>query len=321
MTEQDIKHLDGIHIAFGLIHEDGCVAWKNDRIAMKRIKEINPEIRLILSIGGWAADGFSQAAFTEEGRRKLAKSAIELVKSEGLDGLDLDWEYPCIGDGGIQALPEDKENFTLLIAEFRKQLTELEEYKTLSIAAAALDEYLASTNMKEVASYLDYVQLMTYDFHCGFSTVSGHLANLYASNAEPKAPNAHDGILKFVAHGVPMEKLVMGAAYYGRVWADVENKQNGLAVSVDPNKHTFMKYNEILTLMKEEPSYIRYYDEDAKACYLFDGSTFITYEDKETIQYKIEYVKENSMYGMMFWEYEQDETHTLTTFIKNGLCT
>ncbi|MFI3175996.1 MAG: glycosyl hydrolase family 18 protein [Eubacteriales bacterium] len=319
MTESDIRILDGIHIAFGLINEEGKVYWQADRESMKRIRQIHPNIKLILSIGGWAADGFSQAASSEEGRVELARSAVALLVEEGLDGLDLDWEYPCIDAGEIQALPEDKENFTLLLAEFRRQLDELDTYKSLSIAAGALDIYLESTNMADVVQYLDYVQLMTYDFHCGASETSGHLANLYPSKTEPEAPNADYAIQAFVKSGVPKNKLVMGAAYYGRVWTHVENKNDGLGVLVSPSNHTHMKYNEIIELLEKDPSYKRYYDEDAKACYLYNGDTFITYEDKDTLRHKLDYVLENELYGMMFWEYEQDETHTLTGFLKKGL--
>ncbi|MFI3200156.1 MAG: glycosyl hydrolase family 18 protein [Eubacteriales bacterium] len=319
MKEHDIKALDSIHIAFGLINDKGQVYWEADRKAMERIKGIKPNIQFILSIGGWAADGFSQAAATKEGRIELARSAVEILVKEELDGLDLDWEYPCIGNDVIHAMPEDKENFTLLLAEFREQLSELPTYKTLSIAAGGLDEYLEATNMAEVVTYLDYVQLMTYDFHNGMSTMTGHLANLYPSKVEPDAPNSDYAVRRFVEEGVPMNKIVMGGTFYGRVWSGLENRNNGLGVTGYPEKHDFYRYNQIVDLLQKDATYKRYFDEEAKACYLFNGDTFITYEDEETLRYKTAYVKENGMYGMMFWEYEQDQTYTLTTVLKKGL--
>lgn len=322
MTEEDIKILDAIHIAFGLI-KNGEVYWvrKNTTKELARIKAINPNIKLILSVGGWAADGFSQAAYTKEGREKFAESAIALLKEENLDGLDMDWEYPCIGDGGIQALPEDKENFTLLLAELRKQLDECDSYKSLSIAAGGLESYINATNMGEVQKYLDYVQLMTYDFHCGFSKITGHLANLYGSKAEPDAPNADHTIGLFVDAGVPIEKIVMGAAFYGRVWRGVPNINNGLGQMTEVENGDDSKgYAELVDIVATKKNgFERFWDEDAKAAYLFNGKIFISFEDEEALSYKIDYVKDKNMYGVMYWEYAQDESYTLTKFLHDGL--
>lgn len=70
LTKEDIEKLDVIHIAFGLM-EEGCVVWKreNTTTQIKRIKEINPSLKIVLAIGGWAADGFSQASYGEEERK------------------------------------------------------------------------------------------------------------------------------------------------------------------------------------------------------------------------------------------------------------
>lgn len=241
---------------------------------------------------------------------------IDLVKEENLDGIDIDWEYPCMDDGGIQALPEDKENFTKLLARLREDLDALGEEKTLSIAAGALPSYIESTNMGEVVAYLDYVQLMTYDFHCGFSKITGHLANLYAGKTEPEAPNAHAAVEMFVRAGVPIEKIVMGATFYGRVWDVAETDNNGLGQPIKADTENFLGYDAIKKVRNnQEEAYQYFWDEDAKASYLFNGKTFITYEDKKALSYKAEYVNKNAMYGLMYWEYGQDATHTLTGYL------
>ena len=98
LKEQDIKNLDVINIAFGLI-ERHRVVWDScgNEEYLPKIREINPDIKIVLSVGGWGADGFSQAARTEEGRALFAVSAVSLVETYGLDGIDLDWEYPVCG--------------------------------------------------------------------------------------------------------------------------------------------------------------------------------------------------------------------------------
>lgn len=321
MTEEDIKRLDGIHIAFGLI-EDGLVVWEQKTAGeeIRRIRTVNPEVKIILSIGGWAADGFSQAACSVQGREKLAASAVAILREAELDGLDIDWEFPGMSDAGIESRPEDKENFTLLLQEFRCQLDGCSGYKTLSIAASGLSSYVEYTNMQKVQEYLDYVQLMTYDFHCGFHVITGHLGNLYPYTAEPGAANADETIRLFVKAGVPIEKIVMGAAFYGRIWEGVPDVNNGLGQKAAGPGEKFIGYHEADELARTGKDGYRYYfDEEARASYLFNGNTFITYEDKKALEAKAEYVRQKGMYGMMYWEYRQDATHSLTGYFHECL--
>lgn len=316
MTEDDIRALDSIHIAFGLNH-DGEVYWAETHGAedIARIRSIHPGIQIVLSIGGWEADGFSQAAETEESRKKWAQSVMKLTEKYGFDGIDVDWEYPCSDKGGIRAIPEDKENFTLLLKEMREQLSTLKEYKTLSIAAGALKSYIADTNMKEVAELLDYVQMMSYDLFGGWDMVTGHHAGLYASGEG--VTNSHDIIQLFVKEGVPIEKIVMGAAFYTREWKGVQEGRAGSPVKCASGNHT---YDEVLMLIADEKSgYKKYWDDKAKAAFVYNGDHFMSYEDEEALAYKAEYVNEKGLYGMMYWEYGQDGTHTLTKYLRDKL--
>ena len=115
MKDEDIRALDVINLAFGHVIDGDVVCDMEEAVPeMERIRAVNPEIRIVLSVGGWSAGGFSEAAFTAEGRARFAKTAADLVKKYKLDGIDVDWEYPCISIAGIGAAPEDKENFTLL---------------------------------------------------------------------------------------------------------------------------------------------------------------------------------------------------------------
>ena len=123
MREEDVRALTVINIAFGLIR-DGEVVWdaKDARDGIVSIRKSNPELKIVLSVGGWGADGFSQAARTKEGRERFAASALAIVKEYGLDGIDIDWEYPGTSLAGIASDRSDKENYTLLLAELRKTL-------------------------------------------------------------------------------------------------------------------------------------------------------------------------------------------------------
>lgn len=317
MNEEDIKALDGVNIAFGLIDKKGEIYWKerSGKRDIARIKKINPAIKVILSVGGWAKDGFSQAAETEEGRRKFAESAARITEEYGFDGIDIDWEYPGSSKAGIRSIPEDKENFTLLLKEIRSRLNLFNEYKTLSIAAGALKSYIKNTQMKEVAGILDYVQLMTYDLYGEWDTVTGHHAALYPSAGG--AANSDEIIRLFAEAGVPYEKLVMGAAFYSREWKKVKGAAPGSPAGKSGRAHS---YDKILKYLETgEKKYIKMWDDNAKAAYLYNGSDFVSYEDERALQYKAEYVRENNMYGVMYWEYGQDKTCRLTRFLRENL--
>lgn len=323
MTEEDIKVLDVVNIAFGLI-EDAQVVWKekNAKRQLKRIRTINPNIKMVLSIGGWGADGFSQAAMTQMGREKLAASAVRLVQEYGLDGLDVDWEYPCIGVGGIACDVQDKENYTLLLAQLRKGLDALQEEKTLSVAVGADEYILQATRMGEAAKYLDYVQLMSYDLRGGFQVVTGHHANLYSYTGDLTLSSTDRTVRLFEQSGVELSKLVVGVAFYGRCWKGVTDSGNGnglCRMAKTTGSHT-VTYDEAERLLQDKHSkYKKYWDEQAQAAWLFDGSTFISYEDERAIEAKGRYVREHDMYGVMYWEYALDGGHTLTQLLRSSV--
>lgn len=320
VTEKDMKSLDVINIAFANIKDDVVVyeeSGKED--SLKRIKEVNPNCKIVLSVGGWGSGGFSEAASTDEGRKKVAKSALELVKKYNIDGIDLDWEYPCIGIAGIGASPDDKENFTLLLKEIRQTLDTVNKDYLLTIAAGGDSYYTRCTNMAEAQKYLDYVQLMTYDLRGGFLVHTGHHTNLYSNAADLSPVSADFAVKCFKEAGVPEEKLIVGVAFYSRMWKDVPNVDTGKMQMAGTTGGYGPKYSDLLKDYINKNGFTRYWDDEAKAPYLFDGSTFISYDDEESIKAKAEYVKNNNLGGLMYWEYCLDQTFTLTSLLREEL--
>jgi len=312
MREDDILALDGINIAFGVVRE-GKVFWEAEKCidALKRIKQINPGIKILLSVGGWGAGGFSDAAITEKGRKKFAQSAKEVVIKANLDGIDLDWEYPTVPAAGIDARPEDKETFTLLLQEIRDALDtiEIDEHLMLTIAAGSGEYYVKGTEMDKVAKILDYVQVMTYDMASSYLTFTGHHTNLY--NYAKTKSSAKTAIDMFVDAGVPKEKIVMGAAFYSRKWDGVVNVNNGYRQEADTFGDFGPDYGELADNYINKNGYVRHWDDDAKAPYLFNGESYISYDDGESMGHKIDYLKSEGLYGIMYWEHKCDTTYTL----------
>lgn len=278
---------------------------------LNALKLQNPDLKIMISIGGWEwSENFSDAVLTDTSRKAFAVSAVEIVRKYNLDGVDIDWEYPGMaGEPDNIFRPEDKENYTLMFKELRHDLDILQKktgkHKYLTTAVGASRSFIEHTEMGEAAKYLDYVNLMTYDNYSG--AVASHHTNLYASKAYAKPGSADSTVQAFYAAGVPYEKMVMGIAFYGRGFMLDSTATKGLGDKVVKQNrgggYTFIKDSLV-----NKKGYQEFHDEDAKASYLFNPVThhFITYDDEWSVQNKCEYVVSHNMAGVMFWEYDSD---------------
>lgn len=324
MTKEDLSKLTHLNIAFGhIIDQRISIAHLKNLGVLQRIKGEHPELNLLLSVGGWSADGFSQAAATEAGRASMAESAIRVLTDYPFDGIDLDWEYPCYGEAEIASRSEDKTNFTLLLRTLREALdrkgAEDGSHYMLTIAAGADQYYIDGTEMDKVQEYVDFVQLMTYDMRGGFQVLTGHHTNLYTPDGDLFRISTDASVKLFMRAGVPREKIVIGAAFYSRLWNEVPDRHFGLHQMAGTTGGYGPDYTTLVKDYINKNGYTRYWDAKACAPYLFNGSSLISYDDEESIGHKCKYVKDRGLAGIMFWEYSCDETHRLLEAIYSGL--
>ena len=310
----DLMRITHLNLAFGHVKEDRVTVEHLqylDRIAI--YKRINPKLQVILSIGGWGADGFSQAAATDHGRADFVRTSMEIMEKWDFDGVDIDWEYPCSDQAGIAYSPDDKHNFTLLMQELRAGLDALGERlgkKLLLTCAVGGGEYFVEgTEMDLVAQAADYINLMTYDLRGGFAKCAGHHTNLYPQTGDEDGPCGLKTVEMFHDAGVPYEKMVLGAAFYGRRWKGVEA---GLTHGLGQPAETVGGFGGGFDLQDANTAltrgFTRYWDPQAQAAWLWDGHDFISYEDPESLRAKCQFVKEKGLAGLMYWAYGD---HTL----------
>lgn len=318
IATEDVKSLDVINIAFGNVTKEYTIVYGGIETAeqIKRLKAINPDIKIVMSIGGWSAGGFSEMAQTVDTRAVFVKSSLEWVAELGLDGIDLDWEYPCYTVAGIGGGKEDKKNFTALLKELREAFDKVDEKLMLTIAAGGAEYYLRGVEMEEVIKYLDYVQLMTYDLRGGFQVLTGHHTSLYEAEVDLFRASVDSAVKDFMGAGVPKEKIVIGVAFYGRTWKGVPNVDNGLIQMAQTTGSGGPDYGAIVGECLDKKGFVRYFDDVAKAPYLYNGDEFISYDDEESIKHKADYVNANDLLGMMYWEYKCDTTGTLTQHMR-----
>ncbi|HEY2492001.1 MAG TPA: glycoside hydrolase family 18 protein [Paenibacillus sp.] len=324
LTQEDLVKLTHLNVAFGHVQNDEI---RTDHMkymdVLRSIKGEHPELSVILSVGGWSAGGFSEAASSEEGRSAMANSAVRVLTDYPFDGIDLDWEYPCYGEAGIHSSPDDKKNFTLLLRTMRDALdrkgVQDGRHYLLTIAAGADQYYVDGTEMDQVQQYLDFVQVMTYDMRGGFQILTGHHTNLYTPSGDLFRISTESSINMFIRAGVPREKIVIGVAFYSRIWQQVPDNNHGLHQMAGSTGGYGPDFTDLVANYIHNNGYTRYWDEEAKAPYLFNGTSFISYDDEESLRHKCDYVKNNNLGGMMFWEYGCDQTHRLLDAIHKGL--
>jgi chitinase len=312
---------------------------------IKKLKAHYPNIKVVVSLGGWTdSTWFSDVSLTAEAREKFVASCIDLyvygnLPQEGgaggkstaagvFDGIDIDWEYPVQGgDQGIHNRPEDAANYPLLLKEFRRQYQAIGRPDLLLTMAAPGPSQARQYNMPEAHPYLDIINIMTYDFRGAWTPQAGHHTNLCDSQYDP-APAARrisaDTTIRLYRDslGIPAEKIVMGAAFYGRAWKGVSAENHGLYQTGQALAEGGGNYYNLIKRL--EQGYTRYWDESAKAPYLYSekDQTFWTYDDPQSLALKAQYARQHGLGGIMFWEISGDDAQgTLVDSIYQALQT
>lgn len=317
ITQAHAQMLTHLNLAFGVI-KNGLLCMDHLpklKEQLPKIREMNPALKIVLSIGGWTAGGFSLMSRTKEGRDAFAQSVKDVLDGYGLDGVDIDWEYPCSNSAGIDCDPSDRENFTFLMEGMRWAAG---PNRIVSIAAGGGDYFVRDTEMDKVAAICDYVQIMTYDLNCSTHTTRHH-TSLYALAGSYPQGNAHYCTDLFHKAGVPLEKIVLGAAFYSRRWDGVEDTAHGLLQKAESIGGYGPDYATLEKDFINKNGFIRYWDETAHAPYLFNGSSFITYDDEQSIAEKCTYIKERGLLGLMYWEHGCDPSGKLLAAIHQNL--
>jgi chitinase len=324
------KALQITHINYAFANiKDGKVIEGNpsDTATFKKLnklKKVNEHLKILISVGGWGwSGGFSDAVLTPASRQVFANSAIDFMLRHKIDGIDLDWEYPgLIGNGNVHR-PEDKENFTEILKLLRKKLdsmsTENDSY-LLTIATGAFQDYLDHTNMREAHKYLDFINIMTYDFYGGGDRVTGHHANFKATGRDDYKPprSSRIAVQQHVDAGIPVNKLVLGVPFYGKWWKGTQPAMRGLYQPTTGKTGTY-NYDDLVDSLAANTGFNPYWDDDALAPYIWrkKDSMFITYENPRSIKLKVDYVKNEQLGGIMFWQFNGDNGSLLNAIYDN----
>ncbi|MEU7869979.1 glycosyl hydrolase family 18 protein [Dactylosporangium sp. NPDC049140] len=276
-------------------------------------------LKTVLSVGGWGAGGFSDAALTARSRAAFADECLALAA--GFDGVDLDWEFPVAGGPAeVTHRPEDRRNCTLLARELRDRLGP-DRLLTAALPAGRLQsagpyDPADSYELAELAGRLDFVNLMTYDFGTGFSSVATFNAPLTEVPGDPLDPqlrrwnNVTGAVEYYERLGVPRDKLVLGVPFYGRGFRAAPpglfQPQTGAVYAGD--------YRDIARDLLSDPAWERHRDPVARSPWLYHPGTqtFVSYEDAESIAQRATFAARHGLRGAFTWHLAgDDDEHTL----------
>ena len=283
---------------------------------LRRFKELNPEVNLGFALGGWTlSDEFSTAYATQEGRDKFVSETVRIFETyDFFNVVDFDWEYPGGGGkAGNAVSASDGANFERVLRDLRTALDDLSTRTgrdfEVSIATAGGEEKLANLNLEGIDPYVDFYNVMTYDFHGGWENVTGHQAAMTGDANNYDVTGAVD---VFENAGIELSKVVMGAPAYTRAWGNVSDggtfgyQQPGSGRDATGSFEAGVyDYKDVLNDVVTGTRNL-YWDDDNKAAFLYNGDEWSSMETTATIAGKAAYVEEKGLGGMMFWALSND---------------
>ncbi|MFD9403384.1 glycoside hydrolase family 18 protein [Streptomyces sp. NPDC060011] len=296
---------------------------------LRELKAAHPGLKVMISLGGWSwSTHFSDSVRTPAARKALVASCVDLYLKGNLpqdgvrggagaaagvfDGVDLDWEWPgSEGDTDTVYRPEDKRNYTALVAEFRRQLdaygrTRHHHYELSAFVPTAPAKIDAGFEVGKIMKDFDFVNLQGYDFHVSGEKTTAQQSALYARD-----DFSVDGTVDaWLRRGAPARKLVVGMPFYGQGWTGVSGGGDGLgqpATAPAPAKwaNGYADYKELKALA-DTGQYRLHRDPRGGHAWLFDGTTLWTYDDPQVLALKSRYVRARGLGGAMFWSLDGD---------------
>lgn len=320
------------HIIFSFTEViDGEMKFPEDTLGLmlKRLvkeRKNHPNLKVMVACGGWTGSkGFSDMAMTDEGRKKFVESALKFIKEYDIDGLDIDWEYPGLPGDNNPYHPADKENFTKLMCELKTGMNNICDYLVLSWASAGWEMAYDFIELDKVMQCANYINVMSYDLAGGGDPYTSHHTNLGLITMEdiqdtPAAakmieegdltkPFSTEKMVNFLLDkGVDPVKIVIGSNFSGRAWQGVPHENNGLYQLNRGRARLRATYSVIRESMEDKNGFVRYWDQVAKAPYLYNAkdSLFITYDDTLSVRLKTKYAAEKGLGGIMFWQLGAD---------------
>jgi chitinase len=309
IPEYSIEKLS--EVIFSFCHLSGnrlTIGGRNDSLTIRTLvslKEKNPSLKIVLSLGAWGGCKTCSDVFSSEtGRNEFCYSVKKSLDYFNADGIDIDWEFPSLAAfPGFPFSEWDKDNLTKLVRLLRKTLG---PKKQISILCAGFSPYLeGSFSYAALLPYVDRFNLMTYDLIGSHVHRSGHQSALYSTSWQ--ISSADHAIHYLDSLGIPHEKIALGVAFYARLYKLRDSSEHGLNQPADFKKFVSMKL--LRTNYSDQQGYLSFWDSVANAPYKYNAKNgeYLTYDDERSVAEKSAYARNKRLNGIFFWEIRLDE--------------
>ncbi|KAK9505296.1 hypothetical protein O3M35_009385 [Rhynocoris fuscipes] len=321
------------HIIVGFaIVENGTLQPKNSSDTLEyrniiNLKLINPSLKVLLSVQDFSSKGeFAQVVSSEELRKKFALNALNFINTTGFDGLDLDWEFPAWPDADLT----QARNFTLLLGEFRHLINSSKDknFRKLELSVAVASPLLIMSQSYEIeamAGLVDFVNLMSYDFHLytTVSPVTGANAPLYQRKSESgifSTLNTNWSAMHWVLWGMPWFKINVGIPTYGHSFRLINSDNNGWNAPSSGFGRTgdgkgFITYSDACRLLNDT-STTHVFDDEYDVPYAYNGDEWISYDNALSVTLKAFYIKNSKFGGAMIFCLNSDDFDGICSPVK-----
>jgi chitinase len=295
---------------------------------LQELKRLHPALKVVISFGGWDQSGGFSSAAQPEHVKEFVRSCVDTfikgkfapgIEAPGVfDGIDIDWEYPAIGGGG-PGVAGDVQNFTAMLAEFRRQFDAVRPGLLLTAALPAEAELYEQLELKKISAYLDILSIMAYDEHWNSEPLTNLHSALFHDPADPSRPPLDKrygdyAVRGFIAAGVPRTKIVFGVPFYGKGWSGVQDVNHGLYQPATGPADA-IGYRALKALPATAD---RHFYPALGTCTMWNDGKFWGYDCPEAMRIKMDYIRKQGLGGVMFWELSHDTPdsellRTLTT--------
>ncbi|RSM03030.1 hypothetical protein CEP52_007639 [Fusarium oligoseptatum] len=324
LGEIPVDLLTHLNIAFGYIDQEFKIT-NMDGVPSDLYRDVgnlkakNPDLKVVIALGGWTfsdpgpwQDVFPKLVSSQANRAIFIKNLLGFLGEFGYDGVDFDWEYPGADDRG--GSDKDGANYVSLVKELRSAITSSGKDYIVTFTAPTSYWYLRHFDPKGMEPYVDWINLMSYDLHGVWDSDNPIGSQVLAHSNLTEIDLALD---LFWRTGVEPKNIVLGLGFYGRSFKLKSSScwKPGCRFSGPGDEGPctgtpgILSYREIQDILSKTGA-TSYHDKEAEVRYLvYNGDSWISYDDESTFKAKIEYANKMGLSGLMVWAIDQDDNN------------